>query len=384
MIDFFRHLLEITIVWSGMELKPFDLVLRILLPVLGTFVFYKLFILLIRRFLLRTLKVKQEAAKKTVRLIRWIIRIVMWASWVFFIAWYFGAEIPHYLGLFWEALKSPLFSSGATQISVITLILVFPVIFLAWRLTRRFMKAIDTRVVSRVVQEKAVRFTIISIARYVILGVLLVLGLSVIGIDLSSVAVLLGVLGIGIGFGLQSIVANFFSGLVIVFERPIKVGDRILVHGLEGDVIKIRLRSTVINTLTNETIVIPNSQLVEHSIHNYSFDAPEIIIVNAVSVAYGADLERVIRVLEETAAGNPFLFPGKEVIVRVTAFGDSGIAMELRTWIRDAHQKLAAIAWTNLAVWKAFRDNGITIPFPQVDVHMKGGPAGIAPAPGKK
>src|SRR4030042_436680 len=112
MVEFFQQILEIKLVWSGMELKPFDMVLRILLPILGVFVFYKLILFLIRRFLQRTLKLKPETAQKTFRLIRWILRIIMWASWIFFIAWYFGAEIPRYLGLFWVALKSPLFTSG--------------------------------------------------------------------------------------------------------------------------------------------------------------------------------------------------------------------------------------------------------------------------------
>ena len=137
--------------------------------------------------------------------------------------------------------------------------------------------------------------------------------------------------------------------------------------------VRIKLRSTVINTLTNETIIIPNSQLVQNSIHNYSFDTSEIVIINSVSVAYGSDLELASRVLIETAHRNPFLFPGKETKARVKEFGDSGIEMELRTWIRHATEKLDAVAWTNMAIWKAFRENGITIPFPQVDVHMKDG-----------
>jgi potassium efflux system protein len=377
MKEFFDALTAFTVTVAGIQLKPLDMLLRLILPALAAYAVYRVIVVLLRRFLRRTLKLREEVGTRAMRAIRWVLRVLLWGGWIVLIAWYFGAEIPRYLGALWNALTTPLFTSGATQISALTVILAIPVVVLAWWGTGRLMRLVDARLLSRTSLEPSLRFTIFSLVRYIVLVIALVLGLTIIGINLSSVAVLLGVLGIGIGFGLQNIVANFFAGLIIVFERPLKVGDRIVVNNLEGDVVRIRLRSTLITTLTNETIIVPNSQLVDHHIHNYSFDSAEIVIVNAVGVAYGSDLERVRRVLLETAAANPFLLPGRENKARVTSFGDSGIGVELRTWIRDAHDKLDALSWTNLAIWKAFRDNGISIPFPQVDLHVK-------PEPGAK
>ncbi|GAH47283.1 unnamed protein product, partial [marine sediment metagenome] len=167
------------------------------------------------------------------------------------------------------------------------------------------------------------------------------------------------------------IVANYISGMVIFLERPIKVGDRILVDGLEGDVIQIRLRSTIINTLTNETIVVPNSKLVGNNIHNYSYQDKRIIIVNSVQVSYSTDLEQAKRVLLGIAERNPFAIKRPVPEVRVVAFEDSGILLELWTWIKEATQKLAATSWVNLEIWREFNNSGIVIPFPQVDLHVK-------------
>ncbi len=371
MKEFFDALNAVTVTLGGIQLRPLDMAVRLLLPVIGVYILYRILFFFLKRFLKRTLKLREESAAKTTRAIRWTLRVLVWSGWIVIIGWYFGAEIPRYLGALWGGLTTPVINSGATQISIITIILVIPVIALAWWGTGRLMRLVESRLLSRTSLDPALRFSVFSLTRYAVLIVALLLGLTIIGINLSSVAVLLGVLGIGIGFGLQNIVANFFAGLVIVFEHPVKVGDRIVVNGLEGDVVRVRLRSTLITTLTNETIIVPNLQLVEHQIHNYSFDSAEIIIVNSVSVAYGTDLETVLRVLLETAAGNPYLLAGRENKARVTDFGDSGITVELRTWIHDAHHKLDAVAWTNLAVWKAFRDHRIVIPFPQVDLHVK-------------
>jgi potassium-dependent mechanosensitive channel len=131
-------------------------------------------------------------------------------------------------------------------------------------------------------------------------------GLSIIGIDLSALTVIFGVLGIGLGFGLQNVVSNFFSGLIIIITRPVKEGDRILVNGIEGTILQIRILATVINTLTNESIIVPNSKLVQESVHNFSFYDPSIIIKNDIGVSYSSDVDQVLSVLQGVAEGNPF------------------------------------------------------------------------------
>ncbi|TVQ41011.1 MAG: hypothetical protein EA384_01405 [Spirochaetaceae bacterium] len=189
-----------------------------------------------------------------------------------------------------------------------------------------------------------------------------------------------GVLGIGIGFGLQSVVDNYFAGIVIILTRPIKEGDRILVHDYEGTVAQIRIISTVINTLTNETIIVPNSELVSRYIHNYSYEDISIIVVNWVHVSYNSDLDKVGEVLRNVALSNPYRLEDREPRVFYRSFDDSGIAVSMGTWIRDARERLMASSWTNLEIWRAFKANGIEIPFPQRDLHLRSGPFTALPA----
>jgi small-conductance mechanosensitive channel len=199
----------------------------------------------------------------------------------------------------------------------------------------------------------------------------LLIGLSIIGINLSALTVIFGVLGIGLGFGLQNVVSNFFSGLVIIVARPVKEGDRILVNGLEGDIVQIRMISTVINTITNENIIIPNSHLVGEVVHNLSYNNPSIIIRNDIGVAYASDVDQVLEVLKGVAQENPFRIPSTEPFVRLKEFGDSSINFAVFTWIGSNRDKYEAHHWTNVEIWRALKEHGIEIPFPQRDVHMR-------------
>jgi len=209
----------------------------------------------------------------------------------------------------------------------------------------------------------------------------LIVGLSIVGIDLSALAVIFGVLGIGLGFGLQSAVANFFAGIVIIFSRPIKEGDFILVNNYEGTVEHIRLVSTVINTITDETIILPNSQIVDNYVHNYSFDDIAIVLCVEVQVSYGSDLDRVKAVLLRVAGRNPYAKEGDEGLVLFRSFDDSGITVRLCSNIRDAREKNRASSWMVLEIWRAFREAGIEIPFPQRDVHIKSMPPSASELP---
>ena len=149
-------------------------------------------------------------------------------------------------------------------------------------------------------------------------------------------------------------VASFVSGLVIIFERPIKEGDRVVVDGTEGDVAHIRLRSTVITTLTDETIIVPNHQLVGNKIYNNSHEVRRITVINQVQVAYGTDLDFAAEVLKGVALASPYARATAEPDVRVREFGDSGVLMELWTGIEDAGTKWPAHSWANFEIARAF------------------------------
>ncbi len=351
--------------------SPLEGVLRFILPLVLLFVVARVLLVLFRRVVLKRLKISEENKNEIYRYVRLVLRIVVFIVLLFILFSFFGAEIGSFLARVWEVLTTPFTSAGSSRISVITLLLAIPVVYLAsWvsKLTRRFL---DATVLRQLTISDASRFTISSLVRYGVLVLAILIGLSIIGINLSSLAVVIGALGIGIGFGLQNVVGNYVAGLVIFFERPLKEGDRILVNGLEGDVIQIKLRSTVINTLTNETIIVPNSQLVGNNIHNYSYNDKRIVIVNNVQVSYSSDLDQVQKVLLGVAAKNPHALEKPAPGVRIVAFQDSGIQVALWTSIGEATDKLAALSWTNLEIWRAFKNAGIVIPFPQVDLHVK-------------
>jgi small-conductance mechanosensitive channel len=293
----------------------------------------------------------------------------------------FGAELAKWLGKFVQVVNEPFFESGSTRISIVTLLFTIPIFYLASLAAKVARSFVDTTLLGRLSVDDAKKFTISSLIRYGVMGLVVLVGLSVIGIDLSALAVIFGFLGIGLGFGLQGVVSNFFAGLVIIFTRPIKEGDRVLASGHEGTVVQIRMLNAAINTLTNETIIIPNSELISSAVHNYSYLDRRVIIVNAVQVAYGSDLDRVVKVLYETAIRNPHALADPPPIIRVASFGESGIDMEVRTWIEDVSYKLVALSWTNLEIWRAFKGNGIQIPFPQVDLHVVPPPAPRTRAP---
>ncbi len=347
-----------------------ELVLDFVVPAVIFFVSYKIFLMFLRRILKRT-KLSEEIADNIVRWIRLGIRIVFTVFIVVFVGRLFGAEISRYLKMFYDLLSSPFFESGSTKISLITIILTIPVFYIASWIAKGFLSFINRTVLSSFPLDDAKKFTITNISRYGIMVVIIIIGLSIIGINLSSLTVIFGVLGIGVGFGLQGVVSNFFSGIVILFSQPIKEGDRVLLQNYEGIVVKIRLLTTTINTLTNESIIVPNSQLVNNHINNYSYEDRRIVITNEVQVAYGSDLDKVIEVLMHVAEENPYSLRRPEPLVRVSAFQDSGILMRTFTWVRDVTDKYSALSWNNLEIWRHFKKNGIEIPFPQMDLHVK-------------
>jgi len=286
-----------------------------------------------------------------------------------------GARSGEYILAALSFLNQPLFTSGDTNISLVTILSLIPIFYVATWLSKGVKRSIDSSLLQRLSIDPAQRFSIASLVHYATMALIIVIGLSVIGINFSSLTVIFGVLGIGVGFGLQSAVANFFAGLVIILTRPIKEGDRILVEEYEGTVHRIRLLSTVINTITKETIIIPNSQITQNSVYNYSFDASTIVICNPVQVSYSSDLDLVREVLLDLGPKSPFWDPDGEQWVLIKSFDDSGITVVLCTQISDARQRNHALSWINLEIWRAFKANGIEIPFPQMDLHVKEPPA---------
>ena len=367
------HLLTIELSFS-----PLQVIVRLLLPLGLLIATYKLLVFLVQRVILRPIRAKPETKEKVLRYSRLGLRITFLVLLFLLVSAFFETEIQRYVADFLGILSRPLFTAGTTSVSIVTLLLVIPSFYLAsWfaRLSRRFF---DASVLNRIAMQESTRLFVSNLVRYGVMMIVILVCLSIVGIDLSSLAVLFGVLGIGVGFGLQTTVANFFSGLILLFERPIQEGDRISMEGVEGDVVQIRLRSTIINTLTNETIFVPNSLLVDRKIHNYSYRDKRIIIINRVQVAYETDVDQALQVLKQVAVDSDYILPLPEPVARAAEFQDSGILMELWSWISDPRMKRQALAGINHDIWVRFREHGIRIPFPQLDLHL---PDGTTPPP---
>jgi potassium efflux system protein len=176
---------------------------------------------------------------------------------------------------------------------------------------------------------------------------------------------------VGIGFGLQAIVNNFVSGLILLFERPIKVGDMVDVDNQVGEVKELGLRATVVQTFDNAEIVIPNSQLISGSVTNWTLTEKKIRVKVPVGVAYGSDIEKVLKILLACASDNPTVLSTPKPVALFLAFGASSLDFELRVWIADFNDKLTILSELNQEIESEFESAGIEIPFPQSDLHLR-------------
>ncbi|ADN02214.1 mechanosensitive ion channel family protein [Spirochaeta thermophila] len=348
-----------------------DVVLSFLLPLVGAVLLYRVLTLVFAGLLQRS-SFKEETKTRILRWTRRSLRVVFGLLAFFLLFGLFGTRLGEYLGKIYEVLNEPLYSTGDTRISLITLILLIPVFYAASVSGNLVRRLLEHSILQRVKgMDPSRRFTLVNLARYLTIVLTSLIGLSFIGINLSSLMVLLGVLGLGIGFGLQSVVANFFAGLIIISTRPIKEGDRILVGDIEGTVHEIRMLTTVVNTLFNESIILPNSKIVQEAVYNFSHYDRRVVLRNPVQVSYKSDVRLVEKVLIEVGERCPYRVKSRPPVVYLNSFDDSGITFTLYTWISNVDEKYPARSWINFAIWEAFKAHGIEIPYPQRDVYIR-------------
>jgi small-conductance mechanosensitive channel len=255
-----------------------------------------------------------------------------------------------------------------TPASILMFILIFLIFFLISRIINR---GILKRILSRFQLEAGVRYTMVRISHYIVMIIGTVFAFQFVGIDLSGLAVIFGLLSVGIGFGLQNVTSNFMAGLILLFERPIKVGDRVTVGDTEGDVTAINMRATTIQSLDNITIIVPNSEFVSSNVINWSHGDPRIRLVLDVGVSYSSDVDLVIKALYEVAEEHPEVRSSPKPNVLLRGFGDSSWDMRLRVWIDHPKRFYITKSELNIAIVRKFRKYGIEIPFPQRDLHVR-------------
>lgn len=250
----------------------------------------------------------------------------------------------------------------------------FTVIFVIYAalLTSKAIQAILlNKVLPRYGAEKGVQLSITRLAHYAILTISFVIMLRVLGFQLNQLALLGGALGVGIGFGLQAIVNNFASGLILLFERPIKVGDTIQIGTDIGEVKYLGLRATIIQTFDNAEIVVPNSDLITGQVTNWTLAERRVRIRVPVGVAYGTDVAQVIDILEACGHANPVVLSTPKPKAFFLAFGASSLDFELRVWISEFLDKIQVLSDLNQDIEYEFAIQKIEIPFPQTDLHLR-------------
>lgn len=264
-----------------------------------------------------------------------------------------------------------LFQINQTWITPSSLILFTLMILIFYVLSRFLQKIVIKNVLSRFQLDTGTKYNLLRVSHYLIMIVGIMVAFQFVGIDLTGLAFIFGLLSVGVGFGLQNVTSNFVSGLILLFERPIKIGDRVTVGEIEGDITAINMRSTTIRSLNNITIIVPNSEFVSSQVINWSHGDPKIRLDVEVGVSYNSDLDMVIRSLEEVAQESPHVLKDPKPEVIFSNFGDSAWNMQLRIWLEHPYEYYRIRSKINCAIVQKFRDNGVEIPFPQRDLHIR-------------
>ena len=271
-----------------------------------------------------------------------------------------------------DALIHPYFEIGKLPITPVFLVKAILFLFLLSVVTGAIRRFLLHRALMRTSLDEGQRYAFAHIMGYVVYLTGLLVGLQLVGLDLSSLVLLGSAIGIGLGFGLQNIANNFVSGIILLTERPIRVGDRVEVGGTNGDVVRIGSRSTWVRTNDNVVIIIPNSEFINNRVTNWTANDRQVRFSVPLGVSYGSDPERVREVLLEVAGNHPDVLKDPEPEILFAGFGDSSLNFELRVWtIARVKTPLPLSSELYFSIFRAFKENGIEIPFPQRDLHIK-------------
>jgi small-conductance mechanosensitive channel len=297
-----------------------------------------------------------------------------------------GVRLDNFFDFVRAVLSFRLFTLGETDVSLLTILVMVAVVWVAVKIARVVRRYFQNSVFNRFNLEYGVRASLSKLIAYVIIAIGIVIALQGLGIKLSALTVFAGVLGVGIGFGMQSITANMVSGIVILFERPIKEGDMVRLGTTVGTVRKINLRATVIQTIYNEHLIVPNSEFINETVENMSYEDLKLKISVKVGVAYSSDPRAVREALIEAARRTENVMESMEPYVLFRDFGDSSLDFELFAWIDGPLKRYQIESEMRYNVFQIFREREITIPFPQRDLWVKQVPGessrrGFRPAP---
>lgn len=281
---------------------------------------------------------------------------------------YTPQEIFNYLR---TLLETTLFTIKDTPVTLLT-IFIFLLIIIGFSLFASFIKrTLHKKILPGFIKDNGLRYTLARMSQYVIVIFGFYFSFQFLGIDLTGLAVIFGFLSVGIGFGLQSITSNFIAGLIVLFERPISVGDRIIINGIECDVQEINIRSTTVLSINNISIIVPNSDFVSKEVVNYSYGDPTFRLDIDVGISRNSDLEIVFKALNEVAEAHEQVLKFPKHDVHLRSFGESAWNIKLLVWMADVKNQYIVLNELNQAIVHKFREYNIEMPFPQRDLRFR-------------
>ncbi len=285
---------------------------------------------------------------------------------------------------FYRVFTRAYFRVGGLPVTPILVIKLIIFLLLLLAVARRVRVLLQSKLLVYTSMDIGQRDALGHLTYYLIVAFGLIIGLESLGVNLGSLLVLGGAVGIGVGLGLQNVANNFVSGLILLLERPIKLGDRVEVAGMNGDVIRIAGRSTWVRTNDNVVIILPNSQFTSNPVTNWTANDRQVRFTVPVGVAYGSDPDEVRQILLKVGASHADVLRDPPPSVLFVGFGDNSLNFELTVWtIRHVQTPKVLISDLNFAIFRAFREHSIEIPFPQRDVYLKSVPTEMFPEPVK-
>jgi small-conductance mechanosensitive channel len=311
----------------------------------------------------------QRYGRELGRRLKWIFAVLVWVGGGYNLLAVWG--IYDSFAQTWDDITGLGLTFGEVHLTLSMVLLAALVIYLSIQASWILRATLETQFFPYRNIDRGVSDSIKKLLHYtlVFVGFLLAMGLA--GIELRDFAVLAGAFGIGIGFGLQNIVNNFVSGLILLFERPVKVGDMVVLDGEWGKVGKIGLRSTIIETFDQSELIVPNSRFISEKVTNWTFSNSRSRVVLPVGVAYGSDIALVMKILSEAAVKHELILKDPPPSPIFVGFGNSSLDFELRCWISDIGNRLTVRSDLGCYIDKRFREEGIEIPFPQRDLHLR-------------
>ena len=309
-------------------------------------------------------------------LMRVFERSVSWIAWIAVVLWITGV-----LPLVMQELDEIKWKVGGTAISVRNVIEGLVTALLVLTLALWVSSVLEARLLRGSIDNLGIRKMAANAPRAILLFVGLMFALSAAGIDLTALGVLGGALGVGIGFGLQKLAANYVSGFVILAERAMRIGDLVRVDGFEGRITDITTRYTVIRALNGRESIVPNEMMITQRVENCSLADPKVAVTTQVQVAYGTDLDALFPRLAEAVAGVKRVIADNPPGVQLTSFAADGMDLTIAFWIADPENGTGGVrSDVNLAVLRTLDEMGVEIPFPQRVMRQLPAPA-PAPAP---